>query len=213
MKHTTLALLAILFAGYSNAQFSKGDKYISGGISFSHAKTESLSEQKNTSFSFSPAFIKFRSEKKAVGFALSFAHIRQETDAVIPQNTKRYTAGAEVFIQNILPLGKGFYVYAQPGVAASYGWGTSVSSGTTWENKWKSYGVAAYLTPGIGYKFSNRLLAAISFNNAVLASYSHISEEDAISNNTSKGNSFSLSSGLFNSQIGNLGFSLAYKLR
>lgn len=212
MKKLILSAVTLLLILTANAQFTQGDKYLSGSVSFNLNKTETSTgiDQKQLFIGFSPSFTKFKTTKKAAGFRL-FASYGRST-FVNQFNTSeihQQGIGLGVFSQNYLLLGKGFYLLAEKGIKLNY-----LLSKTLPDNRSTEYSATLYVTPGIGYKLSNRLLINLEFNDLINVSFTH---QKNVNNNSSTpvvshGNYFSFFSGLNNGSLGNLGINFGWKL-
>lgn len=219
MKKFTLIILALFVLSSISAQFTAGDKYLTGTIGFNSNKTTSgaNSEIKGFGLEFSPAFIKFRTENKTIGFRLLSGYSHAETTSgTNHEDSKQYNIGAGVFVQRYFSLGNKFYFLLEPGISLAYGSTKNVHSAfavTTMESK--MYGARAYLTPGIGYKLTDRFIMNLNFANVVALSYTHQKSETTVANNTSgsKSNSFGFQSSLNNTSVGNLGITFGWGLK
>ncbi len=219
MKKFTFFVFATLVVSAINAQFKAGETYLTGSVSLNSDKTTSPSSPdiKSFGFEFSPAFIKFNTDKKATGFRFISGYSKSNTTfGITLQEAKQYTIGAGIFAHQYYSLGNNFYFLLEPGASFTYGSGknvtTSVSTVTTTENK--IYGVRAYLTPGIGYKLTDRFFMNLNFNNILALSYIHQDSKTTVMNNTttSKSNSFGFQSSLNNTSVGNLGITFGWRL-
>jgi hypothetical protein len=118
-------------------------------------------------------------------------------------------------VKEYTPLGKNFYFSLEKGVLGDVSWGKNINSSVPdTRSKFDGYSLTAYLTPAIGYKLTNRLIASISLNDIVELGYNHQKDENTVSGVTTvtKTNGFSLGSSLATGPIGNLGFTLGWKI-
>jgi hypothetical protein len=217
MKKFTLVVTALLFFVASEAQFSKGDRYLSGSFSFSHSKNESSATYALHSFSIglSPSIMKFKSPKKTVGFRIA-AKYDESTTSLPTQTTDQVMVGAGVFAQHILPLGKGFYLYAERGLDLSYTWAnTREPSSTAIEYAVKYYSGSLSVTPGVGYKLTDRLIINLNFRNVLNLNYSYYHQQmkSSGSASTTNGHNFNLNSSLNNTTLGDLAITFGWKLK
>lgn len=219
MKKSTLVAMALFVLSSINAQFTAGDKYLTGSIGFNSSKTSSNpnSEVKSFGLEFSPAFIRFRTENKAIGFRLLSGYSHAETTSgTNHDDSKQYNIGAGFFAQRYFSLGSKFYFLLEPGISLAYGSTKNIQSAfavTTMESK--VYGARAYVTPGIGYRLTDRFIMNLNFTNIVSLSYLYQKSETTVANNTSgsKSNSFGFQSSLNNTSIGNLGITFGWRLK
>jgi hypothetical protein len=202
----------------ANAQFSAGDKYLSGSFSAGWAKnTPSNNEQKQFNLAFSPAFTKFKTDKKATGFRiLTMYGESKSTNGVNTQKLNQYGLGAGVFSQNYFPLGKGFYFFAEKGIEATYA-NAKVTQSSLPSNEvlTQGYSASIYLKPGIGYKLTNRLLLNLEFANILNLTYGHSKTENTVgaTKTVDKNTSLNFGSSLNNISLGDLGITFAWKLK
>jgi len=217
MRKIYLAALAVCFFTVANAQFSSGDKYLTGGFSLNNSKSESPSStQKQFGIGFSPAFIQFKSDKKAAGFRIQANYGRnRNTSGTNYQNQDIYGVGAGVFSQNYFRLGKGFYFFIEKGIGVNYANSKTTQSAFAVNTiKSNAYSGNIYLKPGVGYKLTNRLLVNLDFSNILSLSYTHQKNETTTGTVTTsdKSNGVNFSSSLNNTSLGNLGITFGWRL-
>jgi hypothetical protein len=220
MKRLTLSAVLLLCILVASAQFSPGDKYLTGTVSFSTSKTEfgPGNEEKNLGISFSPSILKFKSDRKATGFRLlSNYSEHKEISSSNLNKTDQLTAGAGVFCQRIFPLGKGFYFFTEKGVTASILWSKNTQSAfANTSSKTTGFTGSVYITPGFGYKLTDRLLMNLNLNNLLSLNYTHQKNEATVSGSTTttgKSSSLNLSSSLNNNVLSNVGITFGWKLK
>lgn len=167
--------------------------------------------------SLAPTLTRFKSERKASGFNVSAGYSTSTTGT--SGNISEYSRwefGAGLFWQRYLLLGKGFYLFGEYGFNASYvtGW-QNYNTFPVNTSDFKRYGAAAYLTPGFGYKLSNRLLLGLQFSHIGLIHFTHERSEDENGGvrTTNRRNNFGLSSSVNTNSLGNLGINFAWKLK
>lgn len=217
MKKITLPILLLVLAAASHAQFSKGDKYL-GGVVAIHVSENEYSTSGNKSFSatLAPSFTRFKSERRASGFKLAAGYYKSKFG--IPGNPSEISGwnfGAGLLWQRYLLLGKGFYLVGEYGFNGTYGTRNTSQTNTSFSSDSESYGVNFYLTPGFGYKISNRLLMGLSFSNVALIHYTHEKNTDnngGIISKTSN-NNYGFSSSVNTYALSNLGLNFAWKLK
>ncbi len=218
MKKFTLIVFSVLMISVTNAQFSAGDKYLSGSFSTGWSKNNpSNNEQKQFNIAFSPAFTKFKTDKRASGFRLltMYGESKSISGSNI-QKTNQYGLGAGVFGQNYFSLGKGFYFFAEKGIRASYSH-SKVSQSAFASNVivTQGYSASIYLKPGVGYKLTDRLLLNLEFGDILKLGYGHSKTENTTgaTKTVDKNTSINLGSSLNNMSLGDLGITFAWKLK
>jgi len=218
MKKISLIVFSVFMISVANAQFSAGDRYLSGSFSAGWAKNNpSNNEQKQFNIAFSPAFTKFKTDKKASGFRLLTMYgENKSTSGSNTQKTNQYGLGASIFSQNYFSLGKGFYFFAEKGIRASYSNAKTTQSAFA-SNKivTEGYSASIYLKPGVGYKLTDRLLLNLEFGDILNLGYGHTKTENTTGavKTVDKNTSVNLASSLNNLSLGDLGITFAWKLK
>ena len=200
---------------FTQAQFVKGDKYLSGSFS-GHMNDQDINDQdgvESYSINFAPSFYRFKTDKKATGFKilLGFNYSKQFT----PSNTMRSrygNIGAGLFSQNYFGLGKGFFMVIEKGVNGTFSLGSNdILSMPTSNSDFTAYSVNLYLTPGVGYKLTDRLLVGLNLNSILSIGYAHTVIKS--SSSTVKNDALNISSGLNNTSVGNVGITFGWKIK
>jgi hypothetical protein len=217
MKKLTLSALTVLLISATNAQFSKGDRYLTGSFSAIVSDNETNSERiKSYGISFAPAIVKFKSEKKASGFKLLAGfHHGKNTSGVATSKSDMFEVGGGLFWQNYVLLNKGFYLVLEHGVNGRFGRTEGSSNPGDYSYNNTSYGAAVYLSPGLGYKLSERLIIGLNFSHLASAGYSFhrsVQTNGGVTYKSSNG-SFSVASSVNNTSVGNLGITFGWKLK
>lgn len=218
-------LLAASFMGITllaNAQFSEGQKVLSGSFAFTNSNNAngiySSNEVNQTSFYFSPSFARFKNPTTLIGYKITFA-TNNYIDKATSNKTTNTSIGGGYFVQKIKPIGKDFFVFAETGINATYDWSKySNFTSPSFNLKGKSFGATAYITPGLGYKITPRWIADITLNNIAALSYSH-GQNDYFDNSTStvrsnqKTDAVRFYTGLDKNALSNIGIGIRWLLK
>ncbi|WP_300596267.1 hypothetical protein [Niabella sp.] len=176
-KLLTVALLTCTYF-YSNAQVEKGSALIGGSVSFTNVKNDTTGKTSGSS-----AFLK-------VGRAFSdnvvwgvFGIFGSGTNKSFsnPTATKIHTYGGGIFNRLYKPLGKGFNLYGETGLAYAH------TSGSGFIGRQPAVDqVALGFAPGISYKVFDWAHLELSLPNLVSANYQKARTEVAgVQSNTS----------------------------
>ena len=215
MKQLTLSAITMLLFTVANAQFTIGEKYLSGAIA-GHLADLDLNDNdgvESYSIHFSPAIHTFRSDKKAFGIKalLGYQYGKSSTPTAVTKH-RQGTIGAGLFWQNYINLNKGFYLVMEKGFNGAFISGSDdVISGPVSDADITAYNINLYLTPGIGYKLTNRLIVGLNLNNILAIGYTHSVNKTATSK--SKSDALSVFSGLNNTNLGSVGINFGWKLK
>ncbi|MES2774329.1 MAG: outer membrane beta-barrel protein [Bacteroidota bacterium] len=166
-----LSLLSIT----TKAQIEKGQKILSGGISFNAGKNESdtVAEQKSFNVLFSPSIGKAIKNNLVVGIGLIAGGGNTRNESFANKNvekSKQWTAGARVFLNKYFPLGKGFSFLGGVGTGYSHSdnkyerTGTSITT-TIITTKSNEFQLGANV--GLVYAFNKKWMANFNLNNLV----------------------------------------------
>jgi len=215
-KTSTLFAFAVLFSNLSlHAQTEKGSVYVGGNII---VETASQKAQQNNPFSnvssqivISPSVAWAYKNNRLFGFSLSWSY-QKLTDSIFgASGTYGYSMpsfGGSAFLRQYKPLGKGFYLYAQEALSATFGYG-----------KLYGYDLHTFKTellfsPGMAYNVSKHLQLEIQMSNILETGYtqSKLSGNGTLYVPSANGSEFvfisSLEGGIFN----NLTFGVRYFL-
>lgn len=220
MRKLSFLMVLLGLVTVANAQFSAGDRYLRGSFSANYNKEE-VSQNIGTEswgFNLAPSFMKFKTERRATGFRLLTS--RQYTNnynATSNAKNNNTAVGAGVFLFNVLPISKNFFLSAETGLDATYGWGKQTNSSVPmYKAEITEFNIAASVTPSVGYKLTNRLIVGLNFSNLLRVGYQTRKTEQTNAgggNSVSKTKGLSLFSSLNNTNIGNLGISFGWKLK
>jgi opacity protein-like surface antigen len=197
MKKIIFTLAAVFAFGFANAQdkkessegFSKGNVFLSGGLSFG---SDTTGDEKSSSFTFAPAVGFFVAEKIAVGVRFDITSGKEENPPATDVKTTNFTG--EVFGRYYFTPASKFSVFAE--LAA--GIGSNKTTVGPIDAKSQTFGVNA--GAGINYFVSNHWSieagwAGLGFNS-----------DDNGGNGAEKTNSFGL-----NVDLSSINFGLNYK--
>jgi outer membrane protein len=171
MKKLFITLTVVAGLAFSSkAQdfgFKKGDGLLEGNISFNSSNNKN-SEEKESSFSFSPKAGYFLSDKIAVGVQLGFSSEKQEDYGTGTESIdKTNVFGVGVFGRYyFLELGKRFKTYAEVGVGYATSKSETEAGGTTIEDpKVNTLGFNGGI--GANYFLTERLALNVSLTNII----------------------------------------------
>jgi len=205
MKTLYLILASSFFISISQAQFTKGDKLLGGsfGIGYGSSKTGDADKntQKGFSIGLSPSYAWFTSSTTALGFKLNGSYGHSKSDGTLPTSSGHSSAyGGSLFFQKYKNLDSRLSLYAEFGASGSYSSSTSKTlySGQTSESKGSSWNAGVYVTPGILYKLTQRLLLDVSLNSLLSFNYGKGKSSDQ-NGNSYKSSGFSIGSSFNNS--------------
>lgn len=217
----TFTLLSIMYVlpVLAHAQFETGQKVIGGNIGFSVGKDEAPYSYGYTSnfanIAVNPSFSKFRKPNLLKGIELSYSYqywkskSTQTTDV-----SRRYnnSIGISCFAQRFFPLTGKLFFTMKTTVGVGYQFGTDFTTTNSVENKTKNTGFGGGLTvaPGLSYRLSNRFLFDAYLSNLLYLTYSHLEMKSGQSTRVS--NKVDLSSGLSNTNLGNVGLGFRWLL-
>jgi hypothetical protein len=225
-KIFTLICLIYLIPTLVRSQFEPGQKVIGGNIGFSTFKDESLYNNFLTTnysnVSINPSISTFKKPNVLRGVGLSYAYsYRKEESSNLPQTstTTNNSIGIDLFSQRFFLLTSNLFFTVRTSGSILYFSGkqrTSINS-TRLETKNNGFGLGVNLAPGITYKLTQRLLFDAYLTNLLSVNYTHTkarhNNTTATSERKGKSNSFSLSSSLSNTSLGNVGLGFRWLLK
>ena len=171
MRKLLLVLTTCFLSAISvHSQINKGSVLLGGGINFGTWKDkDSLMDRTSNSITLFPAIgLAFKTNTIA-GVQLTYSHSR--VNPTFPGNPV-YTSnayGGELFLRKYKPLGKGFYLFGQAGLA--YRESRHISTLPTFKDKQVSKSITAELHPGIAFAVSKRFHLEIGLNDLVNMRY------------------------------------------
>lgn len=219
-KNIYLLAVVLLLAQIGKTQFVPGQKVLGGNIGFNANKIvdqgTSVSTSWQTNFSFNPSFATFTKSNTLCGFGLNYGYNRQKTAPASgsPYSTStNQTLGASAFTQRFLTLRHKLFFTINTSVMATYVFGENRnSSNTTNLGKTSGYGISLNLAPGLSYRLADRWLFDAYLSNFASIGYSHNVVKMTNTNQKNTNNSFSISSSLSNTNLGNIGLGFRYFL-
>jgi hypothetical protein len=217
MKKVLLSAFALLvLSSLCQAQIEKGTTLLGGNINFSSNKSESTSQpnsdkNKSTWFGIHPTVGVAIKPNTILGIQLGYSHGKS---SVQPSNGSQESSNSnyrtEVFLRRYLALGKGFYLFAQPGVYFNKSTSETNYPSSEYNNKSWSTGVSLY--PGISYAVNKRFHLEAGLGNMADLGYGQNTTENKSESggqttvSKSKGSNFSFSSSLSNGNSITIGF-------
>jgi hypothetical protein len=199
-----LLFVALLVIGFNaSAQFTKGEKVLSGNISFNTNKNVStsgttLQEYSVTSFSLNTGIGWVKSEKRISGLRIGYYNGFSK-NAITSQSTlSNNTITLGVFNQNIKSFNQHLFGFFETNLNSGYSWREFKDANSTTSNfDYKSYAVAANANIGLGYRITKHLIADATLSNLLSISYSHSDPANSSTSSTNnKSDNFSISTGL-----------------
>lgn len=215
-----LIIATLLFIGLNaSAQFTKGEKILSGNISFNANKNTynngtSVQENSTSSFGFNTSIGWVKSEKRISGFRVGYYNSLAKSNNGYDKTTNNgITVG--IFNQHIKNFNKNIFGFLETSVAGGYNWGkyTNLAS-TTPDFSTDGYNIGGNVKLGIGYRITKHLIADATLTNLLGINYSHTNPEDnTIVFQSSKSDNFSISTGLSSFSLNNvaIGFRWLFK--
>jgi outer membrane protein len=152
MKKIILGLSLVLAASFANAQFSKGNIYVTGDVGF-HSENDKNDDTKHSGYHFSPAVSYLVTSNVAVGAKLNIGGEKTQIGSVSSDST---STGFGVFGRYYFTPANKFSLFANLGF--DYNTTKPVSS-----VDFKSNEMSIGLSAGMNYFVSNHLSLEASF--------------------------------------------------
>ena len=208
-----LFCLPLLLVISVHAQFTTGQKLITGGVNFGNTNYNYGDSSKQNSLAAGLNFSlgKFISPLHSIGFGLNYSlnnYTQKQPGAANYSNQMNYL-GASFFSQYYFPLSKQFYAFLQWNSTA----GINFGSVTGFSNNFKGYSIATGLNPGLSYKLNKRFLFNASLTNLISLSYTHSKNNPSVMSGNGVMNSFTLSSSLNSGSVSNIGLGFIYLIQ
>lgn len=213
-----LPLLLLAIAARSEAQELKpGQKMLGGNFSF--GTSHNVNENRQSSVNFSPSFAVVKNKNTIYGGFVLFNFYGTKYDTLVyGGNFKRkdFDGGLGFFVQKLKWLNDKWFLYAEAGVQGGIGTRRSYdvedASKTSKANIWNA---GVYITPGISYRITERLLIDARFNNLLAVSYSQQKAKKNTLQNMgySDYDYLSASTSLNNNTLGNIGIGFRWLLK
>lgn len=213
MKKVLLfAFTATIVSTVAHAQIDKGAILLGGTISLNHNITESTTpsssdQNKVTDVGIMPAIGIAIKPNTIVGIQLGYGHNKSSIEP--NSGSQKYNIyRAEIFLRKYMGLGKGFYLFAQPGIFFYNSSQENKYTNLTSTNKGWSTGLS--LNPGLSYAVNKNFHLEAGLGNLAALSYGKTKYESKPipggATSRSKGSSFSFSSSLSNNSPVSIGF-------
>ena len=215
-----LLITTLLFIGLNaSAQFTKGEKVLSGNISFNSNKNinnngTSIQENSASSFGLNTSIGWVKSEKRISGFKIGYYNSLSKANNGLDKTTNN-SINLGVFNQHIKSFNKDFFGFLETTLNGGLNWGEYTNfASTTGGFKTKGYNINTNANIGIGYRITKHLIADAILTNLLAISYSH-SGPESISTvvQSSKNDNFSISTGLSSLSLNSvaIGFRWVFK--
>lgn len=201
MKRQLLFAAVLVIGLNASAQFTKGEKVLSGNFSFSTSKTTNTTGTVSQTNSGNNFFLNtgigwVKSEKRISGFRVGYNNSTTKGNGGLSKYTNNFLS-VGVFNQNIKPFSKSLFGFVETNLNGIYNWGKYTDASSSTNVNFKGYGASANASIGIGYRVTKHLIADATLSNLLSINYSQ-SEPDNSSTATtsSKSSNFSVSTGL-----------------
>ena len=225
VKIYAFLILSFLVGTSTYCQFEKGQKIIGGNIGFVTGKTNNSYSGSYTSaysnVSINPSFGWFIKPNVLWGIGLLYGLNYQKNNIYMaPDVTKiwRNSLGVNVFSQKFFNLTRNFFFTVNTSGGAGYSFGKQTNTANDIENKSTNsgYSVSLSVSPGLSYRLTPRLLFDANLSNLIYISYyyNQTKAKDAVGSDIKTfDKSFSLSSSLSNTTLGNVGLGFRWLLK
>ncbi len=220
-KNIYLLAVVLLLAQIGIAQFIPGQKVLGGNIGFNNSKIVDQGNSVNTSwqtnFSFNPTFAKFTKANTLCGFGLNYGYYQQKAAIASSsqyQTSTNQTLGASAFSQRFFTLRHKLFFTINTSAVANYGFGENRNPvNTTNLGKTSGYGISINLAPGLSYRLADRWIFDAYLSNFASIGFSHNVVKMTNTPQKNTNNSFSISSSLSNTNLGNIGLGFRYLIK
>ncbi|MCU7548615.1 hypothetical protein OCK74_05775 [Chitinophagaceae bacterium LB-8] len=213
MKKILLSLISsVIISSIVHAQIDKGTVLLGGNLYLSKNKSESTDppsdnyKNETTNFGITPSVGVAIKPNTIVGIQLGYAHGKSSIENSGSDKHESYRT--EAFLRKYLTLGKGFYLFAQPGVY--YNGYTYEMESSNSKRTIKEWSVGIDLYPGISYALNKRFHLEAGLGNMADLSYGQSKNENKSKpggeTSSSKGHNFEFSSSLSTYTSINIGF-------
>lgn len=201
MKKQFLFAALLIISFNASAQFTKGEKVLSGNLSFSAYKSvntsnNSTSEEINstrTSLNTSIGWVK--SEKRIIGFRVSYSNNVSKFNSG-ETKTSGNTINLGIFNQRIKSFNQNFFGFFESNLNGSYSWNKYASSVVNGVIN-QGYGINANGSIGLGYKITKNIIADATLNNLITINYNHTNPiNTSATTSINKIDDFTISTGL-----------------
>jgi hypothetical protein len=206
-----LPVLLLAIASRSEAQFTPGQKLLGGNLSFSAGSGEGITNSpKGWGINISPKIGFVKDKNTVYGFSLSYFYQGYKSAGSTAQEykTMAQAVNAGVFVQKIKWLGEKWFIYGEGGVTGGINnQKTYFTADKNKKNKIDGWNAGVYITPGVSYLVTKKLLIDLRLQQLIYAGFSKQTAKNPESGLTTYhgGKSFSVSSDLNNNTLGNIG--------
>jgi hypothetical protein len=219
MKKQLLIAILVFIGLNASAQFTKGEKVLSGNISFNTNKNTnnngvSILENSASSFGLNTGIGWVKSEKRISGFRVGYYNSMSKANNGLDKNTLN-SINIGLFNQYIKSYNKNFFGFLETNLNGGINWGKYTNfASTTGGYKTKGYNINTNANIGVGYRITKHLIADATLTNLLGISYSHSGpESNSTVLQTSKSDNLSISTGLSSFSLNNvaIGFRWVFK--
>jgi hypothetical protein len=206
-----LPVLLLAMVSRSEAQFTAGQKLLGGNFSFgTSSATGESNPPKSWGINVSPKIGFVKDKNTVYGFSLSYAVQGNKSSGLPAQEYKtRYNyANASFYVQKIKWLGEKWFIYGEGGVTGGFNNQKAFyTEDKNRKNKADGWSAGIYITPGVSYMVTKKLLLDLRLQQLLYAGFSKQTATNAESDITRFGSykSFNASSDLNNNTLGNIG--------
>lgn len=214
-----LPVLLLAMASRSEAQqLQPGQKILAGSLSFVSQNHDAANSYHSSNLSFSPSFSFVKNSKTIYGGFLSLGYSGQKnSNNQVPITTKgrSYSPGVGVFVQKLKWLNDKWFLYGEFGAQGGVGFEKVFNvENKNIQSKSRLWNAGVYITPGVSYRLTNKVLVDLRFNNLLGAFYSQqkVKQNELQVYNYTKAENFSVSSSLNNNTLGSIGVGFRWLL-
>ena len=212
MKRHLLFAMFVVLVFNASAQFTKGEKILSGNIGFNTNKNSNnngivVLENNNTNFYVGASIGWVKTEKRISGFKIGYYNALTNNNNGFDKTTNNsITVG--IFNQYIKSFNKNLFGFLETNLNGGYTWGNYTPMlSTTGGYKTKGYNISTNTNIGIGYRITEHLIADATLTNLLAMSYSYSGgETNTLPLQNSKNSNFNISTGLTSFNLNNINF-------
>lgn len=206
-----LPVLLLAVASRSEAQFTAGQKLLGGNLSFGTSSASGESNPpKNWGITVSPKVGFVKDKNTVYGFSVSYNFTGYKSSGAPAQEykTRSTFANAGFYVQKIKWLGEKWFIYGEGGVTGGFNNQKAFyTEDKNRKNKADGWNAGIYITPGVSYMVTKKLLLDVRLQQLLYAGFSKQTVKNTESDITyySSGEHFTVSSDLNNTTLGNIG--------
>lgn len=201
MKRQLLFAVLLIIGFNASAQFTKGEKVLSGNLSFSTSQitntSGTVSQTNNgTNFLLNTGIGWVKSEKRISGFRLGYNNGTIKGNGGSSKSANNFLS-VGVFNQNIKPFNKSLFGFVETNLNGIHSWGKYTDANSSNNLSYKGYGAYANASIGLGYRVTKHLIADATLSNLLSISYGQSEPNNSSTATTSsKSSGFGISTGL-----------------